>query len=163
MAKVLAATPQTIAAIRKMSHIPIVMNSRGPQHIPSGGGGGAAGYSGYFSVTDISTTEGETTTLKVSVDGGYAIFNGTVFLVASEEITVTASGFLFLKSTMGVDDPPLPLAPVFEYLASYPAVESDVGRRLIATVEVNGTSMTIHQQQHGEVVVEITGTCESTA
>lgn len=40
MPKVLAATPQTIAAIRKMSHIPIVMNSRGPQHIPIGGGGG---------------------------------------------------------------------------------------------------------------------------
>lgn len=120
----------------------------------------AVGYSGFFACSDASTTEGETKTLKVSVSAGYAIFNGTVFSVAADEITVTASGFLFLKSTMGVDDPPLPLTPEFEYLATYPTVEDGVGRRLIATVSVDGNSMTITQQNHGEVQAFIWGECE---
>ena len=80
--------------------------------------------------------------------------------MVAEEITVTASGFLFLKSTMGVDTPPLPMAPEFEYATSWPESEDGVGRRLIATVEVDGTKMTITQQQHGEVQAFIWGECE---
>lgn len=126
-------------------------------------------YSGYFKVIDASTKEDETTTLKVKVvDGanyeaetcGRATFNDTGFDVPAEDITVTASGFLFLKSTIGVDTPPLPLAPEFEYVASRPEPEDGVGRRLIATVAIDGNSMTITQQQHGEVQAFIWGTCE---
>lgn len=126
-------------------------------------------YSGYFKVIDASTTDEETKTLKISVvDGadadsefcGHATFNATGFDVSVEEITVTASGFLFLKSTMGVDTPPLPLAPEFEYVASWPSASDGVGRRLIATVDVDGTKMTITQQQHGEVQAFIWGECE---
>lgn len=168
MPKVLAATPQTIAAIRKMSHIPVVMNSRGPQHIPIGGGGGGGGYSGYFKVIDASTKEGETTTLKVKVvDGanyeaetcGRATFNNTQFEVATQELTPTSSGFVFMKSVAGVDEPPLPLAPWFEFLTAWPEPEDGVGRRLIATVAIDGNSMTITQQHHGEVQAFIWGAC----
>ena len=126
-------------------------------------------YSGYFKVIDTRLVDGGSTTLKISVvDGadadsefcGHATFNATEFDVSVEEITVTASGFLFLKSTMGVDTPPLPLAPEFEYVASWPSASDGVGRRLIATVAVYGAKMTITQQQHGEVQAFIWGACE---
>lgn len=137
---------------------------------PQSVGGSAAGYSGYFKVIDASTKEGETTTLKIKiVDGGdpdsetcgHATFNSTHFEISAPgEMTITASGFLFLKSTMGVDDPPLPLAPEFEYLTAWPDAEDGVGRRLIATATVDGSKMTITQQQHGEVQAFIWGACE---
>jgi len=125
-------------------------------------------YSGYFKVIDTRLVDGGSTTLKISVvDGadadsefcGHATFNATGFDVAAEEITVTASGFLFLKSTMGVDTPPLPMAPEFEYLTAWPDAEDGVGRRLIATITIDGTNMKIHQQQHGEVQAFIWGAC----
>jgi len=168
MPKVLAATPQTIAAIRKMSHIPVVMNSRGPQHIPIGGGGG--GYSGYFKVIDASTKEGETTTLKVKVvDGsntsasicGYAIISDTQFEITAAEVAVSESGFLYLKATVtGTGDSATISTPEFEFQSSHQALEDNVVRVLIARVSIDGTAMTIAQEQHGEIRTDFIGSCD---
>jgi len=125
-------------------------------------------YTGYFKVINTTTQDGEIKTFKIKIiDGsahdseicGRATFNNTQFEVATQELTPTSSGFLFLKSTMGVEDPPLPLAPEFEYVTSWPSASDGVGRRLIATAEVDGTKMTITQQQHGEVQAFIWGAC----
>ena len=171
MPKVLAATPQTIAAIRKMSHIPVVMNSRGPQHIPiGGGGGGGGGYSGYFKVIDASTKEGETTTLKVKVvDGsntsasicGYAIISDTQFEITAAEVAVSESGFLYLKATVtGTGDSATISTPEFEFQSSHQALEDNVVRVLIARVSIDGTAMTIAQEQHGEIRTDFIGSCD---
>lgn len=125
-------------------------------------------YSGYFKVINASSGSGESRALKVKVvDGaapdsgfcGHATFNDTHFEVPVQDVTVTATGFLFLKSTMGVEDPPLPMAPEFEFLTAWPDAEDSVGRRLIATVKAGNNALTITQQQHGEVQAFIWGDC----
>lgn len=137
------------------------------QIVPGAGGGET--YSGYFKVVNASSGSGSERVLKIKViDGaapdsgfcGHATFNDTHFEVPVFELAVTVSGFLFLKSTMGVATPPLPMAPAFEFVTAWPATEYGVGRRLIATVKVADNALAIAQQQHGEIQAFIWGECE---
>jgi len=137
---------------------------------PASAPGSAGGYTGYFKAVGSKTVDGETTTLKVKViDGsnpsapicGYAIISGELFAVASAELTVTGSGFIFLKATMsGTGESAVISTPVFEFQGTYPALDANIVRALISRVTISDSSMKITQEQHGEIRTDFPGSCD---
>lgn len=133
-----------------------------------------AGYSGYFKVLNSSTKKenGEVEFKLKVVDGadhssdncGYALVNGSMFEVKSEEIDLkNAQGvqFLYLKSDLNTQaSPPAPAQPVFEVLTEKMSGEENIGRTLLATVKISGNFIVVTQQSFGVPNVFIWGSCE---
>jgi len=132
-----------------------------------GSGGGDSGYSGYFKVID--TTSGTSHKVKI-VDGanlsatiaGYATVSGQLFAVAPAELTITASGFIYLKATIsGTGDDATISTPVFEFQPAHVAIEPDIVRVLISRVFIANSTMAFTQEKHGEIVTDFPGSCDS--
>ncbi|MBS1372054.1 MAG: hypothetical protein HPZ91_19090 [Lentisphaeria bacterium] len=130
-------------------------------------------YDGYFAVVDASeTAEDGTRALKIRViDGadsaaancGSAWVNGYPFVVTAATMDVPSGDgmrFLYLKSTLDSGaNPPAPKMPELELRTGRAAAEADVGRVLLATVEVARGSLIVRRQSYGEPQIIIWGDC----
>ena len=162
--RVLSATPYAINAIRKAANLPRNMlpapGQRRPVYMPSK----AAGYNGYFKVTNTSEDE----SLSVSVALGKCRINIAGFTVVETAVSITDSGYVYLQSQKyedGTIDPPQILFAEYEDDSENPpAVVEGYCKEPLAQIIVNEDGDAIEniiQTQYGFLKTFIFGECIS--
>ena len=122
--------------------------------------GGGDTYKGYFKVTNSSTTKVQ----QLNIAEGVCLINDTWFTVATDDVPITASGYIYLESeyTPAVEDDVGNImtngvvnTPVFLFSAGIPTYSDTHFRVIIATVT---TVTTVTTEGGEEIEVEsITG------
>jgi hypothetical protein len=112
-------------------------------------------YNGYFAASNSSND----TVQQVTVTDGMAVINDTLFEVYSEDIEISASGYVYLQATISGT---VLLDPTLEFSTEFPAPASGIFRGLIAVIDWDADNSMIRgviQQQYGVMYGIIWGAC----